>query len=122
MRPFLEPDRDVGLLTKPSEPKVGQPVLAEVQPGRYVLHRIVAIKGEDLLLRGDGNEHCEQCKVSDIRAGVLGFYRKGRDKMDSVDGWKWRSYSWVWTHIPLKLRMYLLSFCRRIWLKKFKPI
>ncbi len=122
MRPFLEHDRDVGLLTKPSEPKVGQPVLAEVQPGRYVLHRIVAIEGEDLTLRGDGNYHCEQCKVSDIRAGVLGFYRKGRKKMDSVDGWKWRTYSWVWTHIPLKLRMYMLSFYRRIWLKKFKPI
>ena len=122
MRPFLESDRDVALLTKPVAPRVGLPVLAEVSPGRYVMHRIVKIDGEHLTLRGDGNYHCEECKVSDIRTGVAGFYRKGRKKMDPVDGWKWRTYSWCWTHTPLKLRMYMLSFYRRFWLTKFKPI
>jgi hypothetical protein len=122
MRPFLENDRDVALLTKPVPPRVGLPVLAEVSPGKYVLHRIVKLDGEKMMMRGDGNYHCEQCKVSDIRAGVAGFYRKGRDKMDSVDGKKWRTYSWFWTHTPLKLRMYILAFYRRIWLKVFKPI
>jgi len=119
MRPFLVSDRDVALLTQPGPARVGLPVLAEVSPGRYVLHRIVEISGDDMRLRGDGNYHCENCKVSDIRAGVVGFYRKGRKKMDPVDGWKWRTYSWVWTTIPVRLRMYILSFYYNYWKKIF---
>ena len=55
MRPFLEDDRDVALLVKAETVKVGDPVLAEVSPRHYVFHRIVAIEGEAVTLRGDGN-------------------------------------------------------------------
>lgn len=36
MRPFLENERDKALLTKAVNPKVGDPVLAEVGPGVFV--------------------------------------------------------------------------------------
>ncbi|MFC2295925.1 MAG: peptidase S41, partial [Prevotella sp.] len=38
MRPFLENNRDMALLTSPRNIRVGAPVLAEIAPTRYVLH------------------------------------------------------------------------------------
>ena len=43
MRPFLEDGRDKALLTRVENPKVGDPVLAEIFPGHFVLHRIIAM-------------------------------------------------------------------------------
>ena len=120
MRPFLEDSRDKALLTKPNNPKVGDPVLAEIAPLHFVLHRIISIDRQDVVLRGDGNLANETCKLSDIKGAVIGFYRKGRDKLDRTDGWKWKTYSWIWTHL-YPIRRYLLAFYRRIWLKFFKP-
>ena len=61
MRPFLEDERDMALLTKPGKVKVGDPVLAEIRPRAYVLHRIVAIQNDNVTLRGDGNLGYEYC-------------------------------------------------------------
>ena len=118
MRPFLEDNRDKALLTEPLNVKTGDPVLAEIAPGHFVLHRIVAIDGQKVTLRGDGNLSDEHCQLSDIRASVVGFYRKGRTKLDRTDGTKWRVYSWLWMHL-YPIRRYLLAFYRRIWLKLF---
>lgn len=120
MRPFLENNRDAAVLTLPGEVKEWDPVLAEIEPGHFVLHRIRKIDGDNVTLMGDGNLRCEYCKLADIRASVLGFYRKGRTKLDRTDGWKWRTYSWIWMHL-LPLRRYFLSAHSRIWLKIFKP-
>lgn len=118
MRPFLEDGRDKALLTKPVNPKVGDPVLAEVGPKHFVLHRIISIQGDDVFLRGDGNLGTEQCKLKDVKGAVIGFYRKGRETLDRTDGLKWRIYSWFWTRL-FPIRRYLLAFYRRIWLKLF---
>lgn len=61
MRPFLEDNRDKALLIKPSTINVGDPVLCEIAPLHFVLHRIVKIDGEDITLRGDGNIGVEHC-------------------------------------------------------------
>lgn len=115
MRPFLEDGRDLALLTKPSQPRVGDPVLAEVSPGRYVLHRVVAVDGDSITLLGDGNLTPEHCTMGDIKASVAGFYRKGRSEADLVTGSKWRIYSWWWMRLR-PVRRYLLAVHRRIWL------
>ena len=57
MRPFLEDGRDMALLTSPVDIKVGDPVLAETQPGFYVLHRIVDMNDEQVVLIGDRRAH-----------------------------------------------------------------
>ena len=85
----------------------GDAVLAEIAKGSFVLHRIIAIDGDDVTLRGDGNLNNEYCKIIDIRAKAIGFYRKGRNKLDSTDGCKWRIYSWWWTRL-YSIRRYLL--------------
>lgn len=121
MRPFLEDGRDKALLAKPDDIKEGDAVLAEVAPGRYVLHRLVGIDGERMTLLGDGNLHPEHCLAGDIRAKAVGFYRKGRRKPDMTDGRKWRAYSWVWTRL-LPVRRWLLAFYRRIWIPLFGAV
>ena len=55
MRPFLEDKRDKALLAKREIYNIGEPVLAEISPRHYVLHRIIKIEGEDVTLKGDGN-------------------------------------------------------------------
>lgn len=114
MRPFLENERDKALLTKAVNPKVGDPVLAEVGPGVFVLHRIIAIDGENVTLRGDGNLGCEHCKMKRVYGAVVGFYRKGRSKLDRTDAMKWKVYSWIWMRL-YPVRRYLLAIYRRVY-------
>lgn len=115
MRPFLEDNRDKALLIRARDPKVGMPVLAEIGENYFVLHRIVSIKGENVVLRGDGNIGIERCKLSDVRAEAIGFYRKGREHIDKTNGLKWCLYSFLWTRLtPLIVRRYILAAYRRI--------
>jgi hypothetical protein len=108
MRPFLEDERgDRALLQVAPVYKKGDVVLAEIKPRRFVLHRIVDISGNKVTLRGDGNLACEHCTISDVRAKAIAFYRKGSDKADMTDGWRWRIYSALWTRL-LPIRRYLL--------------
>lgn len=121
MRPFLENNRDKGLLEKAEHIQVGDAVLAEVSPKKYVLHRVIRIQGEEIILRGDGNIGTEHCQIKDVKGLAIGFYRKGRVHLDRTDGMKWKVYSWIWTPL-FPIRRYLLAFYRRIWLRFFKPI
>ena len=121
MRPFLEDCRDKALFVKPTTIAVGDPVLAEIAPKHFVLHRIVAINGEAVTLLGDGNLLTEHCKKKDIVGAVIGFYRKGRNTLDRTNGWKWRCYSYVWTSLR-PIRRYLLGIYRRIWIPLFGVI
>ena len=121
MRPFLENDRDKALLVKPSSIKVGDPVLAEVNPLHFVLHRIDSIEGDNVTLRGDGNLGVEHCKKENIVGAVIGLYRKGIKEIDATDAWKRRTYSYIWTRL-LPLRRYLLGAYRRIWIPIFGTI
>ncbi len=120
MRPFLEDKRDTAVMRKATEAALGEPVLAEIAPGRYVLHRIVGINGDNIILLGDGNLTEEHCRKCDIKAQITGFCRKGRTKIDLVSGWKWRTYSWIWMRLR-PIRRYLLGIYRR-WVKVFGPI
>ena len=119
MRPFLEDGRDKALLTRVENPKVGDPVLAEIYPGHFVLHRIIAMEDDRVTLRGDGNLANEYCRRENIVGAVVGFYRKGRSQLDRIDGWKWRAYSYVWMRL-YPIRRYLLAFYRRVWRKMIK--
>lgn len=120
MRPFLEDRRDKALLTSPDGLAVGDVVLAEIAPGRYVLHRLIALDEHQAILRGDGNLANEYCRPCDIRAKAVGFYRKGRATPDRTDSRKWRIYSWWWMRL-YPLRRYLLFVYRLLFIHPDKP-
>ena len=131
MRPFLESDRDEGVLVKRDSYKKGQVVLAEISKGRYVLHRIdnIAINEIEITnecddinaivtLRGDGNVNCtEICKLKDIRALCCQVIRNG--KLYDLESSKcWKFYSWYWTN-TLCIRRYQLAIYRLLWRGEF---
>lgn len=117
MRPFLEDCRDKVLLTKPAYIQRGDVVLALIDGNRYVLHRIIHLKGDEVTLRGDGNIGTEHCTRDDIKGFAMGFYRKERDKIELTNSLKWRLYSVTWC-LLFPLRRYLLAIYRRFLLDK----
>lgn len=77
MRPFLEHLRDKVRLAAPDGAKTGDAVLAEIQPGHFVLHRIIEVQPhptdsrlDAITLMGDGNvrgtEHCTRRDICGI--------------------------------------------------------
>ena len=128
MRPFLESGRDVAMLVRADSYRVGDVVLAEIEPGHYVLHRIdrirtpqgQAVKGACsdpaalVTLRGDGNVcGTESCRLQDLRCTASAFKRKG--KVWKTNSRFWRIYSRLWPAL-LPLRRYLLALYRLLWL------
>ena len=121
MLPFIIGGKESVILQQATQPGVGDVVLAWVEQRRYVLHRIISIKGDEVILRGDGNVGVEHCHRNDVKGFAIGFYRKGRKKIDKTNSFKWRFYSLVWC-LLLPVRPYLLAAYRRLWLTHFKPI
>lgn len=106
MRPFLEDRRDKIVLTRLEETKVGDAVLAEIAPGKYVYHRVVCIEGDKVMLKGDGNIYgTEECRLENIVASTKMLIRK--EKYYSPDGRVWRWYSALWPKLPFARRVLL---------------
>ncbi len=121
MRPFLEDCRDRVILAPCDGAGVepGDAVLAEINPGVYVFHRVVSHTGDTVTLRGDGNVYgTESCHPSHVIGRATGFLRKGRSCPDSTSGVKWRLYSFLWPSSSF-LRRIFLAFHRRIILRWF---
>lgn len=80
MEPLFKEHRDIAVVSRVEKPfKKGDIVLYSRDEKSFILHRIVKIKGENLIIRGDNNLNFE----SDIKAnriiGVLtALYRKGK--------------------------------------------
>lgn len=88
----------------------GVVVLAGLESGGHVLHRIIKIAGERVTLQGDGNLYSEeQTEVSLIMARVTAFVRNG--KKGRCDSWKWKTYSWMWMRM-YPMRRWLLAVWR----------
>ena len=113
MHPFLEDCRDKALFVKPTTIAVGDPVLAEIAPKHFVLHRIVRIDGDRYTLQGDGNwRGVEHCTRADIIAKAVAFYRKGHAHPLRTDSRTWRCYSRLWVALR-PVRRILLGLYRR---------
>lgn len=116
MRIFLDNGRDLVTLKAPQRDALrpGDVVLAEYKPQQYVLHRIIKRFGNQLILKGDGNVRgTESCTTDDVIGIVTHFYRKGRTTPESVEGWKWKTYSKIWLALS-PIRRYILAIYRRI--------
>lgn len=107
MRPMIEGDRDsVVLVPCLGDVGVDDIILAEVEPKRYVLHRVIRVEGDTITMRGDGNLYgTETFRRSDVIGRAEAFIRKGRRL--EMQSRRWKIYSFFWTRL-LPLRRYLL--------------
>lgn len=107
MLPFIKGDRDSVVLTKPAKPfEVGDIVLAKVG-GRYIMHRIFSVKGNDLTLMGDGNiRGTESCASSDVIGLVTEIHKENGKVVKPGKGALWRTL--------MPLRRYILAIYKRV--------
>lgn len=102
MKPLLKENRDaVMLMRSDREIKKYDVVLYKDSLGRYILHRVIAIKGDVLVIRGDNTYKKERVPKSDILAYMVSYNRKGKSR--SVDRFGYKLYSRVWNFLyPLR--------------------
>ena len=114
MLPFIIGGKDSVLLEKPQKVEIGDVVLAWVEECRFVVHRIIAIKDDEVTLMGDGNiRGVERCRLNDIKATVTYVVdKKGRRRNIKDRKYKWGSF--VWRKLR-PVRRYLLAIYKIIW-------
>lgn len=113
MIPFIVGDRDSVILAKPSRPAVGDVVLARVDGDRYVIHRVVALDGENVTLMGDGNlSATERCSTSDIMA-LATHTVSTRGKKRYLYTWRLRQSARLWRWLR-PVRRWLLPVVAKI--------
>jgi len=114
MRPMLRQGKDIVVITKPSgELKKGDvPLYKRRNYDFLVLHRILKVRDNDYIIRGDNTYSLEHVP-KDYVVGVLkGFYRNGK----YYDCNKSRSYK---AYVVYNRITY---FPRKLWVKKLRPI
>ena len=111
MFPFIRNERDSVILQDSKDITVGSIVLARLQNGSYVLHRVYRLEKEELVLMGDGNlyatEHCRRNEVVGVAVKVIrdGRYVDCTSRKELFKACVWRKL--------LPLRRVLLFIGRR---------
>ena len=109
MLPFIRGEKDSVKLRKLDEVSVYDVVLARIGGRRYVLHRVIAIDGDNVTLMGDGNLSCtESCTLSDIVGTAVGIVRPSGKCVKINNGKIWRMLR--------PFRRYILAIYRRVFL------
>lgn len=79
MFPFIRSERDSVVLQRKQKIAVGSIVLARLQNGTYVLHRVYRLEKEAVVLMGDGNLYAtERCHRNEVVGVVTQIIRDGR--------------------------------------------
>lgn len=111
MNPFIRGGRDSVVLTKDENILPLDIVLANVG-NTFVIHRIIAIDGDNITLMGDGNiSGNEHCLRRDILAKVVKIIKD--DKQIDCTGKSHRRKAMIWQKL-LPVRRYLLGIYRRL--------
>lgn len=114
MLPFIIGGKESVILQKPAQSENGDVVLAWVNGCRYVVHRIIAIEGDDAVtLMGDGNlSGTEHCTLQDIKAKVTHVIGADERPHDLYCRWR-RVAARLWWYLR-PVRRYLLAIYRRV--------
>ncbi len=105
MRPMLRQNRDLVEIRVPGE-RLKPYDVALYRRGRdYVLHRVIEVREDGYIIRGDNTYGPEEVPDSAVIGVLTGFVRKG--KKHSVDEAGYRCYARFWHAIyPLRARVY----------------
>ena len=123
MRPLFKTHRDAVALKKPDAPikKYDVVIYANVDHTKYILHRVVKIKGETLIIRGDNTFVREYVDTSRIIAVMVSFTRRG--KRHTVDEGGYKFYSRFWNFIyPLRWFFHYAVWPLKKLIRKIAPV
>lgn len=98
MRPLFKTHRDMIIVKRPdSELKKYDVALYVGAGGKYILHRVVGVRENFYLIRGDNTFSLERVPKSAVIGVLVKFNRKG--KAHTVDEASYKIYSRVWNFI-----------------------
>lgn len=121
MRPLFRTNRDMVILRRPDRPfRKYDVVLYRVSGGKYVLHRIIGIKGDKLIIRGDNTYSLEYVDRDAVLAVLTEFNRKG--KRVSVENKGYLLYAKVWNFIyPIRFVFKkVIALAKKMYKKLFR--
>lgn len=106
MMPMLRNHRDtVELIAPTGQLKRGDIALYRRDNGRYVLHRIIGLRGGDYICCGDNQADREPVRQEQVLAVVEGFVRNGKHHSLTEPGY--RLYAGLWVHCFWLRRPYI---------------
>lgn len=101
MRPMLKQDRDLVVIEKNQARLRRFDVAFYRRKDQYVLHRVIQVRENDYLIRGDNTYRMEIVPEEDILGVLTSFSRKG--KLIQADNRLYRCYAVIWNLIyPLR--------------------
>lgn len=121
MLPLFKTNRDMIIVRTPvAALKKYDVALYRGALGKYILHRVIAVKDDVYLIRGDNTFAIERVAKDRVIAVLTEFNRKG--KRHSVTDRGYRLYSRLWTFIyPVRFLYHIgMNVLRSIYRRIFK--
>ena len=113
MLPLIRHGKDNVTLQSVNEDsfRKGSLLLVRMPGGNYILHRLMKCRGDDLLLRGDGNlSLIETCNRNDVIAEAVEVERG--NKIIVKGSLRWNIYHRLWPRNPFMRRVALAVYRR----------
>ena len=102
MKPMLYQNRDLVCIRIPEGRLKKYDVALYKRKERYVLHRVVAVRDNYYLFRGDNTYTLEQVPDEAVIGVLESFVRDGRQRL--VTDWDYRIYERIWNAVyPLRV-------------------
>jgi hypothetical protein len=99
MLPFIRHGEVVEIAPLEDGPAFGDIVLARTPGGRYVIHRVVSIRGCDLWLRGDAQLQSQgPLSHESVLGQVITTSREGHTRGLAQGRWRLAGRTWAATH------------------------
>lgn len=116
MLPLLGFGRDTIVVrrTDEGEPITGRIAMFRAKDRHIIVHRVVAVRGDEIIFQGDGNPYKrEYAKRSDV-VGVVEEVIREDGRTVSCTTRQWQRRERVWLSQPAIVRRYALALLRRI--------
>ena len=109
MQPMLKQDRDLVIISVPSSRLKKYDVALYKRGDTYVLHRVIRVKDDHYLIRGDNTYSIEHVPFDSVIGVLTGFQRKGKEYQVGNTGYQFYVHFW---NAIYPLRVLYINFRR----------
>lgn len=95
MKPLIRPNIDSAVFVPPEHIRKYDVVLYR-RNGQTIMHRVIGVRGDTCLIRGDNSNYTEKVPLRDIFGVMRGFYR-GKEHYIGSTSFTYRLFAWCWT-------------------------